>query len=83
MLKVRGPGLARPGTVMTAPGRQAGRGGAAAARTASAEHTDTALPVGHERGIRWRAMPADFPHWQTVYEVLDGSGKRPSRTSPA
>ncbi len=26
-------------------------------------------------GIRWRAMPADFPHWRTVYEVLDSWGK--------
>ena len=23
-------------------------------------------------GIRWRAMPADFPPWRTVYEVLEG-----------
>ena len=22
-------------------------------------------------GIRWRAMLADFPHWRTVYDVLD------------
>ena len=26
-------------------------------------------------GIRWRAMPADFPHWRTVYDALDGWGK--------
>jgi transposase len=25
-----------------------------------------------KEGIRWRAMPADFPPWQTVYGVLDG-----------
>ena len=26
-------------------------------------------------GIRWRAMPADFPHWRTVYGALDGWDK--------
>ena len=26
-------------------------------------------------GIRWRAMPADFPHWRTAYDALDGWGK--------
>jgi transposase len=26
-------------------------------------------------GIRWRAMPADFPHWRSVYDVLDGWGE--------
>jgi transposase len=25
-----------------------------------------------KEGIQWRAMPADFPHWRTVYDVLDG-----------
>jgi hypothetical protein len=25
-----------------------------------------------KEGICWRAMPADFPPWQTVYDVLDG-----------
>jgi transposase len=25
-----------------------------------------------KEGIQWRAMPADFPPWQTVYDVLDG-----------
>jgi transposase len=25
-----------------------------------------------EEGIRWRAMPADLPHWRTVYDVADG-----------
>jgi transposase len=24
-----------------------------------------------KEGIQWRAMPADFPPWQTVYDVLD------------
>jgi transposase len=26
-------------------------------------------------GVRWRAMPCDFPPWQTVYDVLDGWAK--------
>ena len=26
-------------------------------------------------GIRWRAMPADFPHWRSVYDALDGWDK--------
>jgi transposase len=25
-----------------------------------------------KEGIQWRAMPADFPHWRTVYEAADG-----------
>jgi transposase len=25
-----------------------------------------------KEGISWRAMPADFPHWRTVYGMLDG-----------
>ena len=25
-----------------------------------------------KEGIQWRAMPVDFPPWQTVYDVLDG-----------
>jgi putative transposase len=25
-----------------------------------------------EEGIRWRAMPADLPHWRTIYDVADG-----------
>ncbi len=25
-----------------------------------------------KEGIQWRAMPADLPHWRTVYEVADG-----------
>ena len=25
-----------------------------------------------KEGIQWRAMPADFPHWRTVYDYADG-----------
>jgi transposase len=25
-----------------------------------------------KEGIQWRAMPADLPHWRTVYDMLDG-----------
>jgi len=25
-----------------------------------------------QEGIRWRAMPADLPHWRTVYDYADG-----------
>ena len=25
-----------------------------------------------KEGIQWRAMPADLPHWRTVYDVADG-----------
>ena len=25
-----------------------------------------------KEGIQWRAMPCDFPPWQTVYGILDG-----------
>ena len=25
-----------------------------------------------KEGIQWRAMPADFPHWRTVYDYTDG-----------
>src|SRR5207248_11533805 len=24
-----------------------------------------------KEGIQWRAMPCDFPPWQTVYDILD------------
>src|SRR5438270_10746311 len=25
-----------------------------------------------KEGIQWRAMPAGFPHWRTVYDYADG-----------
>jgi transposase len=25
-----------------------------------------------KEGIQWRTMPADLPHWRTVYDVADG-----------
>jgi transposase len=25
-----------------------------------------------KEGIQWRAMPADLPHWRTVYDYADG-----------
>jgi transposase len=25
-----------------------------------------------KEGVQWRAMPADLPHWRTVYDVADG-----------
>jgi hypothetical protein len=28
-----------------------------------------------KEGIQWRAMPADLPHWRTVYDVADGCHK--------
>jgi transposase len=30
-------------------------------------------------GIRWRAMPADFPHWRTVYEAMHEELRRACR----
>ena len=35
-----------------------------------------------KEGIQWRAMPADFPHWRTIYDYAsrwEKSGGKPNR----
>ena len=51
------------------PGWQQGKGG----RPAVYCRRDIVDAIRYlvKEGICWRAMPADFPHWRTVYEVLD------------
>ena len=49
---------------------EAGPGGRPAQRCR--RDTTDAIRYLVREGIRWRAMPADFPHWRTVYDVLDG-----------
>jgi transposase len=55
------------------PGWKQGRGGRPAGRCR--RDTVDAIRYLVREGIRWRAMPADFPHWRTVYGALDGWGK--------
>jgi transposase len=55
------------------PAWKQGRGGRPAQRCR--RDTVDAIRYLVGEGIRWRAMPADFPHWRTVYDVLDGWGK--------
>jgi transposase len=55
------------------PGWKQGRGGRPAQRCR--RDTVDAIRYLVREGIRWRAMPADFPHWRSVYDVLDGWGK--------
>jgi len=50
-----------------------GRGGRPAQRCR--RDTVDAIRYLVREGIRWRAMPADFPHWRSVYDALDGWGK--------
>jgi transposase len=52
------------------PAWKQGRGGRPAQRCR--RDTTDAIRYLVREGIRWRAMPADFPHWRTVYDVLDG-----------
>ena len=54
-----------------------GRGGRPAQRCR--RNTVDAIRYLVREGIRWRAMPADFPHWRSVYDALDGWGKRRDR----
>ena len=55
---------------LPAPAWQQGRGG----RPAGHCRRDIVDAIRYlvREGIRWRAMPADFAHWRTAYDVLDG-----------
>ena len=55
---------------LPAPAWKQGRGG----RPARHCRRDVADAIRYlvKEGICWRAMPADFPPWPTVYDVLDG-----------
>ncbi len=55
---------------LPAPAWKQGRGGRPAQRCR--RDTVDAIRYLVAEGIRWRAMPADLPHWRTVYDVLDG-----------
>ena len=55
------------------PAWKQGRGGRPARRCR--RDTVDAIRYLVREGIRWRAMPADFPHWRSVYDALDGWGK--------
>jgi transposase len=55
---------------LPAPAWQAGRGGRPAGRCRR-DYVD-AIRYLVKEGIQWRAMPADLPHWRTVYDVADG-----------
>jgi transposase len=55
------------------PAWKQGRGGRPALRCR--RDTVDAIRYLVREGIRWRAMPADFPHWRTVYGALDGWDK--------
>ncbi|HEV2259624.1 MAG TPA: IS5 family transposase [Streptosporangiaceae bacterium] len=55
------------------PAWKQGRGGRPAQRCR--RDTVDAIRYLVREGIRWRAMPADFPHWRSVYGALDGWGK--------
>jgi len=59
--------------VLPQPAWKQGRGG----RPALHRRRDVVDAIRYlvREGIRWRAMPADFPHWRTVYDALDGWGK--------
>jgi transposase len=52
------------------PAWKQGRGGRPARRCR--RDTVDAIRYLVREGIRWRAMPADFPHWRSVYDALDG-----------
>lgn len=52
---------------------EAGPGGRPAGRCR--RDTVDAIRYLVREGIRWRAMPADFPHWRSVYGALDGWGR--------
>ena len=56
--------------VLPAPAWKQGRGG----RPAEHCRRDIIDAIRYlvKEGIQWRAMPADLPPWQTVYDVLDG-----------
>jgi transposase len=43
-----------------------------AARGGRARDYVAAIRYLVKEGIQWRAMPADLPHWRTVYDVADG-----------
>ena len=55
------------------PAWKQGRGGRPAQRCR--RDTVDAIRYLVREGIRWRAMPADFPHWRSVYDALDGWGE--------
>jgi len=58
------------GPVLPGPAWKQGRGG----RPAEHCRRDIIDAIRYlvKEGIQWRAMPADLPPWQTVYDVLDG-----------
>jgi len=58
---------------LPAPAWKQGRGGRPAQRCR--RDTVDAIRYLVREGIRWRAMPADFPHWRSVYDALDGWGE--------
>jgi transposase len=55
---------------LPAPAWKAGKGG----RPAGHCRRDVVDAIRYlvKEGIQWRAMPCDFPPWQTVYDILDG-----------
>jgi transposase len=53
------------------PARGGSRAGAAALAGHCRRDIVDAIRYLVKEGICWRAMPADFPPWQTVYDVLD------------
>ena len=55
---------------LPAPAWKAGKGGRPAERCRR-DYVDAVRDLVKE-GIQWRAMPADLPHWRTVYDVADG-----------
>ena len=55
---------------LPAPAWRAGKGGRPAGRCRR-DYVD-AIRYLVKEGIQWRAMPADLPHWRTVYDVADG-----------
>jgi transposase len=55
---------------LPAPAWMAGKGGRPAGRCRR-DYVD-AIRYLVKEGIQWRAMPADLPHWRTVYDVADG-----------
>jgi transposase len=55
------------------PAWKQGRGGRPARRCR--RDTVDAIRYLVREGIRWRAMPADFPHWRSVCGALDGWGR--------
>ena len=59
---------------LPAPAWKAGKGG----RPAGHCRRDVVDAIRYlvKEGIQWRAMPADFPPWQTIYDTLDGWQKR-------